>query len=38
MLRAGVLTRPFPDAPDRIRFGIPGEEAHWERLAAALGA
>ena len=38
MLRAGVLTRPFPDAPDRIRFGIPGAEAHWERLAAALAA
>ncbi len=38
MLRAGVLTRPFPDAPDRIRFGIPGEEAQWERLAAALAA
>ena len=36
LLAAGILTRPFADAPDRLRFGIPGEEADWERLAAAL--
>jgi cobalamin biosynthesis protein CobC len=36
LLEAGILTRPFPDAPDRLRFGIPGKEPHWERLAAAL--
>jgi cobalamin biosynthesis protein CobC len=36
LLGAGVLTRLFPDAQDRLRFGIPGEEAHWARLAAAL--
>jgi cobalamin biosynthesis protein CobC len=36
LLAAGVLTRLFADAQDRLRFGIPGEEAHWGRLAAAL--
>ena len=36
LLRRGILTRPFTDASDRLRFGIPGEEAHWRRLAAAL--
>ena len=37
LLQAGILVRPFSDMPDRFRFGIPGTEAHWERLAAALG-
>ena len=37
LLQAGILVRPFSDMPDRLRFGIPGTEAHWERLAAALG-
>jgi cobalamin biosynthetic protein CobC len=36
LLNAGILTRPFADAPDRLRFGIPGDENAWERLAAAL--
>ena len=36
LLQAGILVRPFADAPDRLRFGIPAAEAHWERLAAAL--
>ena len=36
LLVAGILTRPFADAPDRLRFGIPGDEDAWERLAAAL--
>jgi len=36
LLAAGILTRPFADAPDRLRFGIPAEEAHWLRLKAAL--
>jgi cobalamin biosynthetic protein CobC len=36
LLGAGILTRPFADRPDSLRFGIPGEEAHWRRLAAAL--
>jgi cobalamin biosynthetic protein CobC len=36
LLVAGILTRPFAKAPDRLRFGIPAKEAHWERLSAAL--
>jgi cobalamin biosynthesis protein CobC len=37
LLAAGILARPFAHAPDRLRFGIPGEENAWRRLAAALG-
>ncbi len=37
LLQAGILVRLFADAPDRLRFGIPGKDAHWDRLAAALG-
>ena len=36
ILAAGILTRPFADAPDRVRFGIPADETAWERLAKAL--
>jgi cobalamin biosynthetic protein CobC len=36
LLVAGILTRPFADISDRLRFGIPGDENAWERLAAAL--
>ena len=36
LLAAGILVRPFADAPDRLRFGIPGDEIAWRRLAAAL--
>ena len=36
LLAAGILARPFADAPDRLRFGIPGDENAWERLATAL--
>jgi cobalamin biosynthesis protein CobC len=36
LLATGILSRPFADAPDRLRFGIPGDEGAWERLAAAL--
>lgn len=35
LARAGVLCRPF-DAPDLLRFGLPGVRADWDRLAAAL--
>jgi cobalamin biosynthetic protein CobC len=38
LMAAGILARPFADAPDRLRFGIPGDESAWRRLAAALGA
>jgi cobalamin biosynthetic protein CobC len=35
--RAGILVRPFPDRPTLLRFGLPGDEAGFARLAAALG-
>jgi cobalamin biosynthesis protein CobC len=37
LMAAGILARPFADAPDRLRFGIPGDESAWRRFAAALG-
>ena len=36
LLAQGILARPFADAPDRLRFGIPGDENAWERLTTAL--
>jgi cobalamin biosynthetic protein CobC len=36
LLAAGILVRPFAEAPDRLRFGIPGDENAWRRLADAL--
>jgi cobalamin biosynthesis protein CobC len=36
LLVAGILTRPFTESPDWLRFGIPGDESAWERLATAL--
>jgi cobalamin biosynthesis protein CobC len=36
LLIAGILTRPFAEAPDWLRFGIPGDENAWERLATAM--
>jgi cobalamin biosynthesis protein CobC len=36
LLETGILARPFADAPDRLRFGIPCDENAWERLATAL--
>jgi cobalamin biosynthesis protein CobC len=36
LLAAGILTRAFADAPDRLRFGIPSDEDGWERLVTAL--
>lgn len=36
LCRTGILTRPFPTHADRLRFGLPGDEAAWERLTAAL--
>ncbi len=35
--RAGILVRNFADAPTRLRFGLPGAAADWDRLASALG-
>lgn len=34
--RAGILVRTFPYEPTWLRFGIPGDEEAWTRLAAAL--
>ncbi|MBI2308004.1 MAG: threonine-phosphate decarboxylase [Rhodocyclales bacterium] len=31
----GILVRLFPDLPG-LRFGLPGNESEWQRLAAAL--
>jgi cobalamin biosynthetic protein CobC len=33
---AGIFVRHFPDRPGFLRFGLPGGEAEWERLRAAL--
>lgn len=37
LCRAGILTRPFADAPGQLRFGIPPLGA-WKRLEQALEA
>jgi len=34
--RHGIYVRRFQNAPDRLRFGLPGDEAEWSRLHAAL--
>ena len=36
LCQAGILTRPFEDRPDWLRFGIPHAPAEWMRLEAAL--
>lgn len=33
---AGILVRPFADAPERLRFGVPAAAADLERLDEAL--
>ena len=33
---AGILVRSFDFCPDWLRFGIPGSEDAWQRLADAL--
>ncbi|HEY6632788.1 MAG TPA: threonine-phosphate decarboxylase, partial [Rhizobiaceae bacterium] len=35
---AGILMRNFADRPYELRFGLPGDEAAWQRLEAALAA
>ena len=37
LARQGILTRLFTD-PTSLRFGLPGVEAEWQRLEAALTA
>ncbi len=34
--RAGILVRRFAEHPTWLRFGLPGDEPAWERLAGAL--
>lgn len=34
---AGIHVRRFPDAAERLRFGLPGSAADWRRLEIALG-
>jgi cobalamin biosynthetic protein CobC len=36
LARQGILTRPFAYRSDWLRLGLPGREADWKRLAAAL--
>jgi cobalamin biosynthetic protein CobC len=36
LARAGILARPFPWDETLIRFGLPGPQADWLRLADAL--
>lgn len=33
---AGILVRRFAEQPAWLRFGLPGDEQAWERLASAL--
>lgn len=35
--RDGLYVRRFRDRPERLRFGLPGDEEAWARLQAALG-
>jgi cobalamin biosynthesis protein CobC len=37
LARCGILTRHFDQQP-LLRFGLPGNEAEWQRLAEALAA
>ena len=37
LARRGILTRLFDDAP-ALRFGLPGDEAGWQRLDRSLAA
>jgi len=36
LAKAGILVRAFKDHPTWLRFGLPGDEAGWARLEAAL--
>jgi cobalamin biosynthesis protein CobC len=36
--RAGIFVRRYPAQPQWLRIGLPGSEADWDRLGAALGA
>jgi cobalamin biosynthetic protein CobC len=34
--RTGIFARRFAEQPTWLRLGLPGAEADWQRLAAAL--
>jgi cobalamin biosynthesis protein CobC len=34
--RAGIFVRRFAERPTWLRFGLPGDEPQWQRLAVAL--
>lgn len=36
--KGGIYLRRFEALPDALRFGLPGDEAGWERLERALGS
>ena len=36
LAQAGILTRPFAEDANALRFGLPGEEPQWQRLEQAL--
>lgn len=36
--RAGILVRRFDEHPDWLRFGLPGDDAAFERLSEALAS
>ena len=36
--RAGILIRGFTHSPNRYRFGLPGDEAAWQRLQKVCAA
>ena len=33
---AGIFVRRFPEAPQRLRFGLPADKAAWCRLSRVL--
>ncbi|MBB3033619.1 threonine-phosphate decarboxylase CobD [Alteriqipengyuania lutimaris] len=37
LARHRILTRPFANRPDWLRFGVPADEAQMQRVARALG-
>jgi cobalamin biosynthetic protein CobC len=38
LARAKIWSRTFSGRPGWLRLGLPGDEAEWARLAAALSA
>jgi cobalamin biosynthetic protein CobC len=38
LMEKGILTRSFDERPADLRFGLPGDEAEWARLEAALAS